>query len=141
MSSRLNMEIREKKGICYTIDANYSPMSDAGIFSIYMGTDTEKMEKCMVLVRKELKLLCDKKLSTVALNQAKKKFIGQISLAEENHLSVLIAFCKSILDHGKADSLDKIYAKIEAVSAEDILHIANEVFDEKKLSSLLFLPE
>lgn len=141
MSSRLNMEIREKKGICYTIDANYSPLSDAGIFSIYMGTDAEKMEKCMDLVRKELKLLCDKKLSTVALNQAKKKFIGQISLAEENHLSVLIAFCKSILDHGIADSLEKIYAKIEAVSAEDILHIANEVFDENKLSSLLFLPE
>ena len=57
MSSRLNMEIREKKGICYTIDANYTPMSDTGIFSIYMGTDAEKMEKCMSLVMKELKLL------------------------------------------------------------------------------------
>lgn len=141
MSSRLNMEIREKKGICYAIDANYTPMSDTGIFSVYMGTDAEKMEKCMNLVMKELKLLREKKLSVLALNQAKKKFIGQISLAEENHLSVLIAFCKSILDHGKADTLEQIYAKIESVSAEDVIRIANEVFEESKLSSLLFLPE
>lgn len=141
MSSRLNMEIREKKGICYAIDANYTPMSDTGLFSIYMGTDAEKMEKCMALVKKELGLLREKKLGTLALSQAKKKFIGQISLAEENHLSVLIAFCKSILDHGKADTLEQIYAKIEEVSADDIWRIANDIFDEKKLSSLLFLPE
>jgi predicted Zn-dependent peptidase len=141
MSSRLNMEIREKKGICYAIDANYTPMSDTGIFSVYMGTDAEKMEKCMNLVMKELKLLCENKLSTLALSQAKKKFIGQISLAEENHLSVLIAFCKSILDHGKADTIEQIYAKIESVTAEDMLRIANDVFDERNLSSLLFLPD
>jgi len=141
MSSKLNMEIREKKGICYTIDANYTPMSDTGIFSIYMGTDAEKMEKCMNLVMKELKLLRDKKLGSLTLNQAKKKFIGQISLAEENHLSVLIAFCKSILDHGKADTIEEIYRKIEAVSANDIITLSNELFEENNLSSLLFMPE
>lgn len=141
MSSRLNMEIREKKGICYTIDANYTPMSDTGIFSIYMGTDAEKMEKCMLLVMKELKLLRDKKLGSLTLTQAKKKFIGQISLAEENHLSVLIAFCKSILDHGKADTLEEIYNKIEAVTATDILNLSNQLFEEENLSSLLFMPE
>lgn len=141
MSSRLNMEIREKKGICYTIDANYTPMSDTGIFSIYMGTDAEKMEKCMSLVMKELKLLREKKLGSLTLNQAKKKFIGQISLAEENHLSVLIAFCKSILDHGKADTIEEIYHKIESVNASDILTLSNQIFDESNLSSLLFMPE
>lgn len=141
MSSRLNMEIREKKGICYTIDSNYTPMSDTGLFTIYMGTDAEKIDKCITLVNRELKLLKEKKLSTIALNQAKKKFIGQISLAEESHLSVLIAFCKSILDHGKADTLEKIYNKIESVSPEDILRVSNLLFDENKLSSLVFLPE
>lgn len=141
MSSRLNMEIREKKGICYTIDANFTPMSDTGIFSIYMGTDAEKMEKCMSLVQKELKLLRDKKLGSLTLTQAKKKFIGQISLAEENHLSVLIAFCKSILDHGRADTIEEIYHKIEMVSADDIIELSNELFEENKLSSLLFMPE
>lgn len=141
MSSKLNMEIREKKGICYTIDANYTPFSDTGIFSIYMGTDAEKMDKCMSLVKKELSILRDRKLGSLTLSQAKKKFIGQISLAEENHLSVLIAFCKSILDHGKADTLEEIYRKIESISAEHILELSNQLFAENKLSSLVFLPE
>ncbi len=141
MSSKLNMEIREKKGICYTIDANYTPFSDTGIFSIYMGTDAEKMDKCMTLVKKELRALREKKLGLLTLSQAKKKFIGQISLAEENHLSVLIAFCKSILDHGKADTLEEIYNKIESISAEHILELSNQMFAEEKLSSLVFLPE
>ena len=141
MSSRLNMEIREKKGICYAIDANYTPVSDTGIFTIYMGTDAEKMEKCMNLVYKELKGMRENKLGSLALNQAKKKFIGQITLAEENHLSVLISFCKSILDHGRADTLPVIYSKIESVTAVDIIELSNKLFDEKKLSSLLFMPE
>lgn len=141
MSSRLNMEIREKKGICYSIDANYTPVSDTGIFTIYMGTDAEKMEKCMNLVYKELKNLRDNKMGAMALNQAKKKFIGQITLAEENHLSVLISFCKSILDHGRADTLPVIYNKIESVTSAEIIELSNKLFDEKKLSSLLFMPE
>ncbi len=114
---------------------------DRGYVSPYFVTDAEKMEKCMSLVMKELKLLRDKKLGTLTLNQAKKKFIGQISLAEENHLSVLIAFCKSILDHGKADTLEEIYSKIEKVTATDLLNLSNQLFEEKNLSSLLFMPE
>ncbi len=45
MSSRLNLEIREKHGIAYTIESNYGPLSDTGIYSIYFGTDYEKAEK------------------------------------------------------------------------------------------------
>jgi predicted Zn-dependent peptidase len=106
-----------------------------------MGTDAEKMDKCMNLVYKELKGMRENKLGSLALNQAKKKFIGQITLAEENHLSVLISFCKSILDHGRADTLPVIYSKIESVTSTDIIELSNKLFDEKKLSSLLFMPE
>lgn len=141
MSSKLNMEIREKKGICYSIDANYTGFSDSGMFSVYMGTDKEKIFKCIDLVEKELKSLKEKKLSTQALNLAKKKFIGQISLAEENHLSVIIALCRSVLDYGKADSLPEIYKKIENISAEEILTLSNMVFDQNKISKLIYLPE
>ncbi len=141
MSSRLNMEIRERKGICYSIDANYTGFSDTGMFSIYMGTDKEKMFKCIDLVEKELNLLRTKKLSSSALNLAKKKFIGQISLAEENHLSVIIALCRSVLDYGKADSLENIYKKINAISAEEIFDLSNKVFDKKAISKLIYLPE
>jgi len=141
MSSRLNLVIREKKGICYTIDANYTPWSDTGIFSIYMGTDQEKIEKCLQLVLKEMRRVAEQKLSTTALHQAKKKLIGQISLAEENHLSVIISLCKSILDHGKADSLPEIFMKIEKITAEQIQDAANLLFAQNKISTAIYLPE
>lgn len=140
MSSRLNMELREKKGICYTIDANYSPWTDTGMFSIYLGTDREKIEKAVRLVQSELKRICEKKLSPLALHQAKQKLIGQISLSEENHLSVIIALCKSIVDYGKADNLEEIFQKIEKVSAEEVLALSNEIFDSTQLSSLIYMP-
>ena len=141
MSAKLNLEIREKHGICYTIESNYIPFSDTGIFSIYMGTDKEKMERCQQLVMKELKKLTDKKLGTISLHQAKQKFIGQISLAEENRLSVIISLAKNIIEEGKADSLTEIYKKINLVSAQDMLSVANEILSPVNLSSLTFLPE
>ena len=141
MSSRLNMEIREKRGICYTIDANYTPWTDTGFFSIYMGTDVEKMDKGLKLLHAELKRVRENKLSTIALHQAKQKMIGQISLAEENHLSVIIALCKSIIDHGKADNLMEIFNKIEKINSTQILEAANTLFEPSKLSSLIYIPE
>jgi predicted Zn-dependent peptidase len=141
MSSKLNMEIREKHGICYSIESNYTPLTDTGLFSIYMGTDKDKMEKCQSLVKKELRKLMTDQLGEVTLHQAKQKFIGQISLAEENRLSVVIAFAKAILDHGSADSLEEIYRKINAVTARQIRDISNEIFDLSLLSSLTFVPK
>lgn len=141
MSSRLNLEIREKYGIAYTIESNYTPMSDTGIFSIYFGTDTEKTEKAFKLVEKELRKLREQKLGPVQLRQAKDKFIGQIALGEENRMGLLISMSKSLLDYGRVDSLEEIFAKINAVSDFQILEIANEMFDPKGLSSMIFNPK
>lgn len=141
MSSRLNLEIREKYGIAYTIESNYTPMSDTGIFSIYFGTDTEKTERALKLVEKELRKLRDQKLGPVQLRQAKDKFIGQIALGEENRMGLLISMSKSLLDYGRVDSLEEIFAKINAVSDSQILEIANKMFDPKELSSMIFNPK
>jgi predicted Zn-dependent peptidase len=99
------------------------------------------MEKCHSLVTKELDKLTNKKLGVTSLHQAKQKFIGQISLAEENRLSVIISLAKNILEEGKADSLLEIYKKINFVTASDILSVANDILMLNKLSSLTFLPE
>lgn len=141
MSSRLNLEIREKYGIAYTIESNYTPMSDTGIFSIYFGTDTEKTEKALKLVEKELRKLREQKLGPVQLQQAKDKFIGQIALGEENRMGLLISMSKSLLDYGRVDTLEEIFAKVNAVSDSQVLEIANEMFDPKELSSMIFNPK
>ena len=141
MSSRLNLEIREKYGIAYTIESNYTPLTDTGIFSIYFGTDTEKADKASRLVHKELKKLRDQKLGTLQLHQAKEKFIGQIALAEENRMSLIISMAKSLLDFNHIDTLEDVFAKINAVTADQLLEISNEIFDIDKLITLKFEPK
>ncbi|UOE52935.1 insulinase family protein [Mucilaginibacter sp. SMC90] len=141
MSSRLNLEIREKHGIAYTVESNYTPLTDTGIFSIYFGTDAEKANKASKLVHKELKKLRDQKLGTLQLHQAQQKFIGQIALAEENRMSLIIAMAKSMVDFNRIDTLEEIFAKINQVSAEQLLEISNEIFDNNRLITLLFEPK
>ncbi|WP_423149748.1 M16 family metallopeptidase [Rubrolithibacter danxiaensis] len=141
MSSRLNLQVREKYGIAYTIESNYIPVSDTGIFSIYFGTEADKTGKALKLIHKELRMLREKKLGAGQLQQAKQKFIGQIALGEENRMGLLISMTKSLLDYNRVDSLEEVFAKINAVTAEQLLQISNEVFEPSKLSSLLFEPE
>jgi predicted Zn-dependent peptidase len=141
MSSRLNLEIREKHGIAYTIESNYISFSDTGIFSIYFGTDTEKADKAMRLVNNELKKLRNNKLGSLQLQQAKQKFIGQIALAEENRMSLIIGMAKSLLDFGQIDSLEQVFAKINVVTADELLDISNEIFDVNGMTTLLFEPK
>ncbi len=140
MSSRLNLEIREKHGIAYTIESNYVPLSDTGIFSIYFGTDNEKADKAARLVHKELKKLREQKLGSLQLHQAKQKFIGQIALAEESRMGLIISMTKSLLDFGYIDSLEQVFAKLNAVTADQLLEISNEIFNNE-LITLLFVPK
>jgi predicted Zn-dependent peptidase len=141
MSNRLNLEIREKYGIAYTIESNYTAFTDTGIFSIYFGTDTEKADKAAKLVHKELKKLREQKLGTLQLHQTKQKFIGQIALAEENRMSLIISMAKSLIDFNYVDTLPQLFEKINAVTAEQLLEISNEIFDESKMITLLFEPK
>lgn len=141
MSSRLNMSVREKHGIAYHIESNYTAFSDTGLFSIYFGTDIEKYPKALNLINKELNKLCNHRLGTLQLHQAKKKFKGQIALGEENRLSLLITQAKSLFDHGEIQTLSNVFQKIDEVEASDILLMANEIVDPNKLWGLTFVPE
>lgn len=141
MSNRLNLEIREKYGIAYTIESNYTSLTDTGIFSIYFGTDAEKTDKANKLVHKELKKLRDNRLGDLQLKQAKDKFIGQIALAEESRMSLIISMAKSLMDFDHIDTLDDIFEKINAVTADQLLEIGNEIFDPNQLITLLFEPK
>ncbi len=141
MSSRLNLEVREKHGIAYTIESNYSPLSDTGLFSIYFGTDAEKVNRALKLIHKELKKLRENKLGMLQLSQAKQRFIGQIALGEENRMGVLISMAKSMLDYDRIDSLQEVFYKINRVTADELLEISNHIFAPDNLSMLLFEPE
>lgn len=140
MSSILNLQIREKYGIAYTIESGYSPLSDTGIFTLYFGTDKDKVEKAWSLIFKEFKKIRDKPLNEVQLQKAKNKFIGQIALGEENRIGLIISMAKSLIDYDKIDDLQVIFDKIQAVSTGDVANIANEILNENNLSLLTFYP-
>ncbi|WP_099370499.1 pitrilysin family protein [Sphingobacterium sp. 1.A.5] len=141
MSNILNLNIREKYGIAYTIESNYSLYSDTGLFSIYFGTDDEKVEKTIKLIHRELDKLKESQLSPQMLERAKNKFKGQIALAEENRMSLIIAEAKNILDYDRVVGLDEVFGKIDKVTAKEILELSNDIFSRENLSSLSFLPE
>lgn len=140
MSSILNLQIREKYGIAYTIETGYSPLSDTGIFTLYFGTDKEKVKKALSLIFKEFKKIKDNPLTELQLQKTKNKFIGQIALGEENRIGLIISMAKSLIDYDKIDALQTVFNKIQAVTTTDMANIANEILDESNLSSLTFYP-
>jgi len=138
MNSRLSMKIRERYGFCYNIESNYTSFSDTGIFSIYMGTENENIEKTILLVYKELETLRNTKLGILQLKRAKQQLIGQISISYEQNLNEMLSMGKSFLVYNKVDTLDKISLDIEKLTSEQLIETANHIFDQKKLSILTY---
>ncbi|WP_316827473.1 pitrilysin family protein [Pedobacter miscanthi] len=140
MSSVLNLQIREKYGIAYTIESNFSPLNDTGIFSIYFGTDKEKQIKALSLIFKEIKKLKEHPLNELQLQKAKNKFIGQIALGEENRIGLIISMAKSLIDHDKIDSLETVFEKINTVTTTQMADVVHEVLDIDQLNIFTFCP-
>jgi predicted Zn-dependent peptidase len=141
MNSRFNVSLREKNGLVYAIDAGYTPYIDTGFVGIYFGTEQQKIEKSLSLIKKELNLVKEKTMTTNQLFTLKNQLKGQLAMAEESNMGFMQMMAKSILDLNRIDSLEEIFAQIDAVSAIQLQDIANEMFDEKLQSSLTFLPE
>ena len=138
MNSRLNLSLREKHGCTYNIESSYSPFSDTGIFNIYFGTDKDNLQKCNKLVFKELDLIKSKALTTIQLAKAKKQLIGQLAIAAEHNENMMITIGKSFLVYDKVDTLEEINRQIEAITAQQLLDVANEVLDSKGLTTIIY---
>jgi predicted Zn-dependent peptidase len=141
MNSRLNLAVRERHGYAYNIESVYLPYTDTGIFSIYLGTDNGNLEKSINLVYKELGLLCSKRMGGLQLSQAKKQLIGQIEIANESNLNYLLAAGKAFLHDQKLEEPDVIRKQIEAVTADQVMEVAKEIFEPAKMSRLIFRNE
>jgi predicted Zn-dependent peptidase len=140
MNSRLNLGVREKHGLVYTIDANYSTYLDTGLFGIYFGTEKKQLKRTTALVLKELKKIREKTLGTLQLHTAKEQLMGQLAMAEESNIGLMMMLGKSILDLGKVESLNEIFDQIRRIEARQLQDIANEVLHEDNLSYLHFIP-
>jgi predicted Zn-dependent peptidase len=138
MNSRLNMALRERKGMAYNIESGYTAYTDTGLFNVYFGTDHENLEKAISLVLKEFKLLREKKLGVLQLSKAQKQLMGQIAISTENREDLMLTIGKSYLLFNKVDTVQTIFKKIEAISPIDLLEVANMVLDESQMSRLVY---
>ncbi|MEI8202772.1 MAG: pitrilysin family protein [Bacteroidota bacterium] len=140
LNSRLNLNIREKYGFCYNLESQYVPYSDTGVFCVYMGTDQRYIKRTSSLVSNELKKLMQNKLSPVQLHSAKTQFIGQLALMSESKLGEMLGMGKSVSLINRVESFDEIVKKVELISSEQLLEIANEIFLPEAISTLLYSP-
>jgi len=140
LNSRLNLALREKYGFVYSVDSNYSPYTDIGLFAIFFGTQPNRLDQSKELVLKELRQIMNKKLTERQLSRVKEQLMGQLAMAEENNISLMLMLGKSLLDLDRIDPLRLIFQQVEQTSSNLMLEIANEMFEETQLSYLTYKP-
>jgi Predicted Zn-dependent peptidases len=141
MNSRLNLALREKYGFVYSIDAHYIPYTDTGMFAVFFGTEPKQLNRCISLVKKELNRFREKPLTKRQLASAKEQMKGQLAMAEENNLSLMLSMGRSVLDIGRVPSLEEIYYQIDEITSFKLRDVAQEIFDDGKMSYLIMEPE
>jgi len=138
LNSRLNLSLREKNGLAYNVESNYTPYLGTGIFSIYFGTDARYLNKSISIAMAELNKLRTTKLGTIQLSKAKNQIKGYLARGYENHESLMLSLGKSLIVFNKIDTIEDICKKIDSVSASELLDMANEIFEPGKLSTLIY---
>jgi len=139
MNSLLNLSLREKHGLVYNVDSVYQPFTDTGMWTVYFGCDAANFNKCEKLVKLELKKLREDKISEAVLKKYKLQLLGQMAISMEQKENLAMSLGKSMLRYGKVDSMEVLREHIQAVNAEKMQEVAQQVFDGDKLSVLKYI--
>ncbi len=138
MNSLLNLALRERNALVYNVESNFTSYSDTGIWNIYFGCDPKNKKRCEKLIFQELDKLKEKKITENLLQKSKKQLMGQMIISSENKESLILSMGKSFLHYNNVESINEISEQINAISAESIWKVANEIFDSKKLTTLTY---
>ncbi len=137
-NARLNMLLREKYGLVYTVEASYAPYMDTGFAGIYFGTDGHNLSRCRELTEKVTTQYTKVPLTTLQLDRAKKQLIGQMSIAEDNHEVQCLSMGKSLLSFGKVFSHQEMISQIASVTSGQIMEVAREIWDTSRRGTLVY---
>lgn len=138
MNSRLNVSLRERRGLVYNVESNLTSYTDTGAFSIYFGTDPEDIDTCLKLTNQELRRLRDQKMTSLQLDAAKKQLIGQICVSSDNYENNALNMGKTYLHYNRYDDLSYLCQRIDALKADEVLEVANEMLAEGSLTTLIY---
>jgi predicted Zn-dependent peptidase len=138
MNSRLNVALRERHGLVYSIESNVTSYTDSGVFTIYFGVEPDQTERCIALVRKELRKLKECPLTPLQLHAAQQQLFGQMMISSENKENAALAMGKSMLHFNRFDSLEEVAAKVMRFTPSELQNIANEILDQDEMSMLIY---
>ena len=137
MNARLNLSLRERNGLVYTVESTMVSYSDTGVWCTYFGCDPHDVKRCLRLVNKELQRVMDKPLTTAQLNAAKRQIKGQLVVACDNRESFALDFGKSFLHYGWEKDITDLFKRIDTLTADNIQQVAKEIFAPEKLTTLI----
>lgn len=137
MNARLNLSLRERHGLVYTVESIMTSYSDTGIWSVYFGCDHADIRRCLRLVRHELDRMMIRPLSERQLSAAKRQLKGQIAIACDNREQFALDFGKSFLHYGREKDIERLFQQIDTVTPEQIHAVANDLFAADHLSTIV----
>ena len=130
MNARLNIALRERRGLVYTVESSMVSYSDTGVWCLYYGCDHSDTSRCRRLVARELDKVMQKPLSTKQLDAAKRQLKGQIAVACDNRESFALDVAKSYLHHGKEKDVETLFRRIDGITPADVQQVAQQVLGD-----------
>lgn len=128
MNSKLNRELREKRGYVYAVDSNVSLLSDTGLMVIYFGCDPANVSKCRKLIEREVEKLCSERMSDKAFEKVKRQYCGQLLSSSDHIENRAMSLGKSVLYFDKVHGISTTAARIMEVRAEEMREVAETIF-------------
>ena len=140
MSSRLFMEVREKRGLGYDISSQMHFFRDAGLFSITMGTDPSKAAAALATIDRCLSRICEKKVGAAELRRTKEFLTGNFRISHENVRSKMFFYGSTLLSFGRLIPPSEQVDGIKAVMADDVISVARCILRPENRSLSLVVP-
>ncbi len=134
MNSQLNVALRERRGLVYTVDASTALLSDTGLFTIYYGCDAEDVERCRRIATDIIERQAEHILSARQLEDAKRQYIGQLTVASTNTEQRALNMARSTLFRGHTISPQEHLDAIRALSPSDIITAASTLIPLSRLT-------
>lgn len=139
MNSRLNLSLREKHGLVYSVDSYLNTYPDTGYWNVYFGCDERDSLNCLKLLRHELDRLIEKPLKAGPLSAAKQQLCGQIGISTDSFEAYALALGKTFAHYNRHRSVPAIIEAIQKVTAEEIQQVAQEVYRRERLITLMYV--
>ncbi|MDQ6931120.1 MAG: insulinase family protein [Candidatus Eremiobacteraeota bacterium] len=140
MSSRLFQEIREKRGLVYTVYSFQAAYRGAGLFAVYCGTSPDNVKECVDVVREQFDILREKPVSENELHLAKEHIKGSLTLSLESTSSRMIRLGRSEFSLGRQLTTEEIEKEIDSVTTDQIQDLAKDLLAEDQIGLCVLGP-